>query len=177
MLWPAKTDWVHRGNSGVVSSFNRPLSRMSLPLSFLQQENRIQQHLDKPQVHLGIPLLGINRSCHFTSEVPPPDPDYNFIAMGIIELPTCNTRSALPEPDMLDLDPALASEYTSLHPQIPKPLHLYLDAFSKQKAVTLLPRHPYDHSIDLKDGTSPLFRLIYSLSKVKQLALHNLTRT
>ena len=80
MLWPADTDWVCRGNSGVVSSFDRPLSCTSLPLSSLQQENRIRQHSDKLQAHLGIPLSGIDRSCHFMSEVTPPDPDYDFIA-------------------------------------------------------------------------------------------------
>ena len=37
----------------------------------------------------------------------------------------------------------------------------------------LPPRHPYDHSIVLEDGTSPLFGPIYSLSEVKQLALRN----
>ena len=50
MLWPAKTDWACRGNSGIARSFNRPLSHMSLPLSFLWQENRIQQCSDKLQV-------------------------------------------------------------------------------------------------------------------------------
>ena len=80
MLWPADTDWARRGNSSVASSFNRPLSRMSLPLSSLRQENRIQWHSDKPQAHLGIPLLGIDQSWHFMLEVMPPDPDYDFIA-------------------------------------------------------------------------------------------------
>ena len=80
MLWPADTDWVRRGNSSVASSFNRPLSRMLLPLSFLQQENRIQQHSDKPQAHLGISLSGIDWSWHFTSEVTSPDLHYDFIA-------------------------------------------------------------------------------------------------
>ena len=80
MLQPANTDWARRGNSGVASSFDRPLSRTSLPLSFLRQENRIRRRSDKPQVPLGIPLSGIDQSCYFTSEVPPPDPDYDFIA-------------------------------------------------------------------------------------------------
>ena len=79
MLQPAETDWACRGNSGIMSSFNRPLSCMLLPLSFLQQENGIQWHLDKPQTPLGIPLLGIDWSCYFTSEVPPADLNYNFI--------------------------------------------------------------------------------------------------
>ena len=82
MLWPAKTDWVCRGNSSVASSFNRPLSHTSLPLSFLQQENRIWWHSDKLQAPLGIPLSGIDQSCYLMSEVPPPDPNYNLIAKG-----------------------------------------------------------------------------------------------
>ena len=85
MLWPADTDWVCRGNSSVASSFNRPLSHMLLPLSSLQQENRIQWHLDKLQAHLGIPLSGIDWSWHFTSEVTSPDLDYDFIAQSSFE--------------------------------------------------------------------------------------------
>ena len=83
MLQPAETDWVRRGNSSVVSSFDRPLSCTLLPLSFLRQENRIQRRSDKLQVLLGIPLSGIDQSCYFTSEVPPPDLDYDFIAACI----------------------------------------------------------------------------------------------
>ena len=33
----------------------------------------------------GIPLLGIDQSCHFTLEVTPPDPDYDFIANNMKE--------------------------------------------------------------------------------------------
>ena len=36
---------------------------------------------------------------------------------------------------------------------------------------TLPPRRPYDHQINLEDGTSPPFSPIYSLSAVEQLAL------
>ena len=81
MLWPADTDWARRGNSGIASSFDRPLSHTLLPLSSLQQENRIQWRSDKLQAHLKIPLSGIDRSCHFTLEVTPPDLDYNFITV------------------------------------------------------------------------------------------------
>ncbi len=67
----------------------------------------------------------------------------------------------------------MASEYNSLRTQIPKAYHQYLDVFSKQKAVALPPRRPYDHSIVIEDGTTPPFGPIYLLSEVEQLALRN----
>jgi len=104
------------------------------------------------------------------SRLPPSHPQA-ILCAGIIEPPTCNARLAVSEPDSLGLDPELASEYDSLRPQVPETYHKYLDVFSKKKAVTLPPRRPYDHSIDLEDGTSPPFGPIYSLSEVEQIAL------
>jgi len=54
---------------------------------------------------------------------------------------------------------------------IPEEYHEYADVFSKSKAETLTPHHPYDLRIDLeKDSHSPV-ETIYSLSKFKQEAL------
>ena len=97
----------------------------------------------------------------------------SILCSGIIKPLTCNARLVVPEPELLGLDPALASEYDSLCSQIPEAYHQYLDVFSKQKAVALLPQRPYDHTIAIEDGTTPLFGPIYLLSEVKQLALCN----
>ena len=62
-------------------------------------------------------------------------------------------------------------EYQTLCQSVPAAYHEYLDVFSKSKGTTLLPRHSYDHRIELKDGTTPPFGPIYSLSEVDQFAL------
>ena len=58
-----------------------------------------------------------------------------------------------------------------LRPNVPTEYHNYLDVFSKSKGTTLPPRRSYDHKIELEDGATPPFGLIYSLSEVEQLAL------
>lgn len=50
---------------------------------------------------------------------------------------------------------------------VPKIYHQYADVFSKQNADKLPPHRPYDHHIPLKDGTTPPFGPIYSLSEVE----------
>ena len=104
----------------------------------------------------------------FLSRLPRSHPQ-SILCSGIIKPPTCNTRLAVPEPESLGLDPALASEYDSLRSQIPEAYHQYLDVFSKRKAVALPPRHLYNHTIAIEDGTTPPFGPIYSLSEVEQL--------
>jgi len=54
---------------------------------------------------------------------------------------------------------------------IPEEYHEYADVFSKSKAETLAPHHPYDLRIDLEKGSHPPVGTIYSLSKFKQEAL------
>ena len=48
---------------------------------------------------------------------------------------------------------------------IPSDYHDFTDIFSKTRACTLAPHWPYDLKIELEEGTSPPFRLIYSLSQ------------
>ncbi len=50
--------------------------------------------------------------------------------------------------------------------------HDYVNVFSKSKGTMLPPHCPYDHKIKIEAGMSPPYGLIYSLSEVKQLALH-----
>ena len=54
---------------------------------------------------------------------------------------------------------------------IPKEYHEYADVFSKSKAETLTPYHPYNLWIDLEKDSHPLVGTIYSLSKFEQEAL------
>jgi len=54
---------------------------------------------------------------------------------------------------------------------IPKEYHKYTDVFSKSKAETLAPYHPYNLRINLEKDSHPLVGTIYSLSKFKQETL------
>ena len=54
---------------------------------------------------------------------------------------------------------------------IPEEYHEYTDVFSKSKAETLAPYHPYDLWIDLEKYSHPLVGTIYSLSKFEQETL------
>jgi len=47
--------------------------------------------------------------------------------------------------------------------------HKYTDVFSKSKAETLTPYHPYDLQIDLEKYSHPPIGTIYSLSKFEQV--------
>jgi len=47
---------------------------------------------------------------------------------------------------------------------IPEEYHKFADIFNKAKADTLPPHQPHDLKINLKQGSSPLFVLIYSMS-------------
>jgi len=54
---------------------------------------------------------------------------------------------------------------------IPEKYYKYTDVFSKSKAETLTPHHPYDLQIDLEKDFYPPVETIYSLSKFKQETL------
>jgi len=54
---------------------------------------------------------------------------------------------------------------------IPEEYHEYADVFSKSKAETLAPHHPYNLRIDLEKDSHPLVGTIYSLSKFEQETL------
>ncbi|KAG5718731.1 hypothetical protein E4T56_gene2681 [Termitomyces sp. T112] len=49
--------------------------------------------------------------------------------------------------------------------------HEFADMFSKGSVKELPPHCSYDHKIDLKEGTSPLFGKIYNMSKIELQAL------
>jgi len=54
---------------------------------------------------------------------------------------------------------------------VPSEYHKFADIFSKTKAETLPPHHPYDLKINLEEGTQSLVGPIYSLSASEQEAL------
>jgi len=47
---------------------------------------------------------------------------------------------------------------------IPEEYHKFVDIFNKAKADTLAQHQPYDLKINLKEGSNPPFRPIYSMS-------------
>jgi len=54
---------------------------------------------------------------------------------------------------------------------VPSEYHEFANVFSKTKAETLPPHHPYDLKINLEEGAQPLVGPIYSLSASEQEAL------
>jgi len=54
---------------------------------------------------------------------------------------------------------------------IPEEYHEYANVFSKSKAETLAPHHPYNLQIDLEKDSHPPVGTIYSLSKFEQEVL------
>jgi len=54
---------------------------------------------------------------------------------------------------------------------IPEEYHKYIDIFSKSKAETLAPHHPYDLWINLEKDSYPPVGTIYSLFKFEQKVL------
>jgi hypothetical protein len=54
---------------------------------------------------------------------------------------------------------------------VPPEYHKFLPLFSKVEANKLPPHHPYDHHIPLKEGFTPPFGPIYSLSRTALEAL------
>jgi hypothetical protein len=72
-----------------------------------------------------------------------------------INLTSLAAHSAAPSDNPIDLS------------KVPEDYHKFADVFSKSRADTLAPHHPYDLQINLKDGAQPLVGTIYSLSQVK----------
>jgi hypothetical protein len=54
---------------------------------------------------------------------------------------------------------------------VPAEYYKFLLLFSEAEANTLPPCHPYDHRIPLKEGFTPPFRPIYSMSQTELEAL------
>jgi len=54
---------------------------------------------------------------------------------------------------------------------VPSKYYKFANVFSKTKAKTLPPHHPYDLKINLEEGAQPPVGLIYSLSASEQEAL------
>jgi hypothetical protein len=54
---------------------------------------------------------------------------------------------------------------------VPQEYHEFADVFSKGRADSLPPHHPYDLKINLEDSATPPFRPIYSLSQSELTAL------
>lgn len=63
------------------------------------------------------------------------------------------------------------SEEELLKEVVPEEYHDFADVFSEGFAKSLPPHRPYDHKIDLEEGTSPPSRKIYNMSETELKAL------
>ena len=63
------------------------------------------------------------------------------------------------------------TEEDKINELVPKNYHEYLPLFKKAVAEMLPPHRPYDHKIPLKEGFTPPFGPLYSLSKLELQAL------
>ena len=63
------------------------------------------------------------------------------------------------------------SEEHLLHKHVPTHYHQYADVFSENVAKEIPPHRPYDHKIDLLDGTTPPHSHIYNMSELELKAL------
>lgn len=67
---------------------------------------------------------------------------------------------------MKDIEKALAKKITmDPREKLPEDYHEFLDVFSKQEADKLPPHRPYDHKIQLKEGSEPSFGPLYDMSR------------
>ncbi|KAG5718176.1 hypothetical protein E4T56_gene18898 [Termitomyces sp. T112] len=67
--------------------------------------------------------------------------------------------------------PESKTEGQILSEVVPPEYHEFADMFSEGSAKELPPHHSYNHKIDLKEGTSPLFGKINNMSEIKLWAL------
>jgi len=69
------------------------------------------------------------------------------------------------------LEPKKELKQLNLADYMPKEYHEFLPLFSEAVAKALTPYRPYDHKIPLREGFTPPFRPLYSLSKTELQAL------
>ena len=93
-----------------------------------------------------------------------PIPDYKMALLRAVL-----TSDALDDPLLIPDDEDEA------HPDplkfVPSHFHDFADVFSKTSALQLPPSCPLDHAIELKDGATPGYGPIYSVSEPEQAAL------
>ena len=118
-----------------------------------------------------ISILVINATAARLLQQLPQSHPQSILFSGLIKPATLKANAATTNPAAPQFKSSLASETAEITSKVPSPYHEFIDVFSKIKVTTLLPHHPYDHQINLEDGTSPPFGPIYSLSTVEQLAL------
>ncbi|KAG6875340.1 hypothetical protein C0993_009682, partial [Termitomyces sp. T159_Od127] len=70
-----------------------------------------------------------------------------------------------PPPDPLSSHAITSDTKEEVSQLVPPQYHSYLDVFDPVKVKKLPPHHPYNCSIDLEDGKTLPFGLIYSLSE------------
>jgi predicted aspartyl protease len=117
---------------------------------------------------------------HGTSEDPPEPLAINAIPLSIAMIGpvplTCQAkrnRLQIHAISLYEINKALDQnkEASNISDIIPPEYHKFLPLFSEAEANKLLPHHPYDHRIPLKEGFRPPFGPLYSLSRTELEAL------
>ena len=92
----------------------------------------------------------------------------------ILDYKTARLRAILSS-DVYDEPPVMEDDDDEVHPDsmkfVPSHYHDFADVFSKTSALKLPPSRPFDHSIEIEDGTMPGHGPIYSLSEPERGAL------
>ena len=80
-------------------------------------------------------------------------------------------RAATPKPPPATMVPKSPEERAEFKHTVPKQYHDHADVFSQTAAASLPPHLPYNHTINLEEGVTPLYGPIYSMSETKLKAL------
>lgn len=67
--------------------------------------------------------------------------------------------------------PLTTKEHDLMEHMVPSQYHDYMDVFSAAEADVLTPHRPYNHTINLEEGTTPPFGPIYLMSETELKAL------
>lgn len=79
-----------------------------------------------------------------------------------------NDLNPPPKPERPDLLSLTTEELDAFLANVPEEYQDFADVFSDAEAAVLPPHRPYDHRIDLDEGTRPPHGPIYSMSETEQ---------
>jgi len=161
-----------------LTCYNPLIDWVSGSISF-QPPSILQSPASVPSVKTLVnpPFSPVENPLQFTpSETLPSNPKQPHIA--IISVPALLWASRLSDSKTFSLQFhfTIQAKSTTISEEIdlsaiPKEYHEYANVFSKSKAETLAPHHPYDLQIDLEKDFHPLVGTIYSLFKFEQETL------
>jgi hypothetical protein len=129
--------------------------------------------LETKEGKMGIKMTGKIRGklwCGWFHHILPSHPQ-SILFSSIMQPISHKANAICLEPVNPHFESLLASKNADIISKVPADCHDYLDVFGKIIATTLPLQQPYDHQINLEDGSSLPFSPIYSLSEVEQLTL------